>query len=298
MKELKHGFSGERMLVVPNSVTQEIEKDQISSLLYITDIGYFPNAKYHHIARSTPISQYVFIYCVNGTGWFSIDDETYSVSKNQYFILPANIPHSYGSTTKEPWTIYWLHFKGRFARYYAEGQAKPTEIKSNIYSRISGRIELFEEMFHTLELGFNTDNILYSCSVFHHFLGTLNYLKQYRNAGKVTDTESEESDIVAAAIHYMKENIETKVTLADISKYVGYSQSYFSMVFSKRIGYPPTTYFNMLKIQKACQMLDLTDMKINQICHKIGIDDCYYFSRLFSKIMNISPREYKKRTRG
>jgi YesN/AraC family two-component response regulator len=35
-------------------------------------------------------------------------------------------------------------------------------------------------------------------------------------------------------------------------------------------------------------------MKINQICHKVGIEDCYYFSRLFSKSMGISPKEYRR----
>ena len=34
-------------------------------------------------------------------------------------------------------------------------------------------------------------------------------------------------------------------------------------------------------------------MKINQICHKVGIEDCYYFSRLFSKTMGMSPKEFR-----
>ncbi|MBV4004894.1 helix-turn-helix transcriptional regulator, partial [Bacteroides thetaiotaomicron] len=57
-------------------------------------------------------------------------------------------------------------------------------------------------------------------------------------------------------------------------------------------------YFNLLKMQQACLLLDTTDMKINQICYKIGIEDTYYFSRLFSKIMGMSPREYRKSKKG
>ena len=37
-------------------------------------------------------------------------------------------------------------------------------------------------------------------------------------------------------------------------------------------------------------------MKINQICYKIGIGDSYYFSRLFHKVMGMSPMKYKKMT--
>ena len=96
----------------------------------------------------------------------------------------------------------------------------------------------------------------------------------------------------------MKENLEKRLTLADLAAHTGYSPSHFSVLFSKRTGYAPLTYFNQLKIQQACQLLDFTDMKINQICFKIGIEDTYYFSRLFSKVMGIPPREYKKQKKG
>jgi len=39
-------------------------------------------------------------------------------------------------------------------------------------------------------------------------------------------------------------------------------------------------------------------MKINQICYKIGIEDCFYFSRLFSKVMGMSPSCYKQMKKG
>jgi AraC family transcriptional regulator of arabinose operon len=56
-------------------------------------------------------------------------------------------------------------------------------------------------------------------------------------------------------------------------------------------------YFNHLKIQKACQYLHFTDDRINQIADQLGIGDSYYFSRLFKKLMGISPVEYRKRIR-
>lgn len=84
------------------------------------------------------------------------------------------------------------------------------------------------------------------------------------------------------------------LSLQDIADQIGYSPSHFSLLFKKKTGHSPLTYFNLLKIQQSCQLLDTTDMKINQICYKIGIEDTYYFSRLFSKIMGMSPREYRK----
>lgn len=238
---------------------------------------------------------YLFIYCTEGEGWYWLRNQKYRISSNQYFILPAGEPHAYGAETDNPWTIYWIHFKGKLAVEFSRQAITPVEIRSGIDSRISHRIDLFEEIFHTLELGYSRENLLYACSIFYHYLGTLRFLQQYRNGGTGDDSPK---NAVAVAIHFMKENIEKKLSLKEIARCAGYSASYFSVLFSQCTGYPPLTYFNQLKIQKACQLLDFTDMKVNQVCYKVGIGDCYYFSRLFRKVMGISPIAYKKMKKG
>ncbi len=295
MKKRKDGFSGERALILPLAIIQEMEKDPISSILHITDIGYYPKAENHFRERSEPISQYVFIYCIEGAGWFSVNNEMHQVKCNQYFILPAGVPHKYGSDESNPWTIYWIHFKGKLAAQFSAGLSYPIDIKPSVNSRISGRIDLFEEIFHTYEMGYSHENLLYASSVYFHFLGSLRYLQQYRNAIK---DESTENDLVTAAIHFMKENIEKKLSLTEIADHIGYSPSHFSILFNRRTGYSPIYYLNQLKVQQACRLLDFTDMKINQICHKVGIDDSYYFTRLFTKMMGMSPKKYKKQQKG
>lgn len=295
MIRLKDGFNGERALVLPQSIVREMEEDPISSILHITDIGYYPKAWHHFRERKEPIAQFVFIYCMEGAGWFRLENQTYPVAANQYFILPAGKPHAYGANEDSPWTIYWIHFKGKLASHFAKQCTRPIEIKPGTHSRISNRIEMFEEILRTLEMGYSHENLLYACSIFYHYLGTLRYLQQYRDAA---NRNSQKEDIVTATIHFMKENIEKKLTLQEIVAHTGYSSSHFSVLFNQRTGYTPLTYFNQLKIQQACHLLDFTDMKVNQVCYKVGIEDSYYFSRLFTKVMGISPSEYKKMKKG
>lgn len=295
MIELKDGFQGEQLLVLPKLIVEAMETDSLLSKLHITDIGYFPKALHHRRERKSPINQYVFIYCTDGKGWYRVGGHSYKVSANQYFILPAGLPHAYGADESNPWTIYWIHFKGEMAPYYIKELLHPMELSPCISSRISDRIGLFEEMFAILKSGYSNDNLRYASSLFHHYLGTLCYVQQFRNANS---SKSEDMDLIELSIHYMKENMEKPISLQEIADNAGYSITHFSTLFKRKTGHSPSAYFNLLRVQYACSLLDTTDLKINQICYKVGIEDVFYFSRMFSKIMGMSPKEYKLSKKG
>ncbi|MGN1265840.1 MAG: AraC family transcriptional regulator [Muribaculaceae bacterium] len=289
MARIKSGFTGERSLVLPKLVTDIMLADPLTSVLYITDIGYYPKARNHYRERTEPIDQYVFIYCIDGHGSYEVAGNRHNIEANQYFILPAGLPHRYEADAENPWTIYWIHFKGKLAKYYAQDAIEPHSINPGVHSRISNRINMFEELFVTLNASYSIENLRYAMTLFHHYLGSLRFVQQYRQVGDNRECMS----TVDAAIHYMKENIERHLTLQDIAQYLGYSPSHFSMQFKASTGHSPLAYFNLLKIQEACRLLDHTSMKLNQVCYKLGIDDPYYFSRLFKKIMGMSPRAYR-----
>lgn len=300
MLKLKDGFTGERCIVLPRMIVEMELEDPLVSSLYITDIGYYPAASHHYRERKTAIEQNVLIYCVEGAGWYKIGDgKQHQVSANQFFILPAGKPHIYATVENNPWTIYWIHFSGSHAQIFAEGAATPQSISPTMNSRINERNTLFEEIYLTLESGYTRENLRYASSLLHYYLASMRYLSQYRThqSGEKKGEKVAGNEIVSAAIHYMKENLEKKLSLQDMADYTGYSASHFSMIFKKEVGHSPLSYFNLLKIQYACRLLSTTDMRINQICFKVGISDNYYFSRLFIKLMGMSPREYRKHVR-
>ncbi len=302
MIKQREGFLGERSIVLPQRIVQMEEEDPLVSSLFITDIGHYPMAEHHYRCREKGIDQYVLIYCIDGRGFYKLNGQTYFVSRNQYFILPAGVPHEYGAAEGEKWTIYWVHFRGEHASVYAEGAQKPLDVKTTLNSNIANRNNIFEEMLSTLHFGEGIEDLRYASSLLHYYLASLRYLRQYRRSVSYDASNSsrpfntnKDIGVVAAAVHYMKENIERRITLQDILDYVGYSSTRFSTLFKQQTGCSPLSYFNRLKIEYACHMLKVTDMHINQICYKVGIEDSLYFSRLFSKIMGMPPSEYREK---
>lgn len=296
MAKLKSGFIGERAIILPSSVIEELKNDDLGCLLHITDIGYYPKAEFHFRKRTKEEStQYIMIYCVDGAGWFEINEVRHKVSPNHFFILPKGKAHAYGSNPNNPWTIYWMHYDGEKAGFFSEGLDKPTQLNPEKNSRIEERLHLFEEIFATLKNGYSKINLDYSISSLFHFLGSLKFLGAYRES---LSAKNNQHDIVDDAIHFMRENIHKRMTLKEIADFTGFSPSHFSSLFLKKTGYSPLNYLSQLKIQQACHYLDFTDMKINQISALIGFDDPFYFSRIFTKMMGSSPSDYRSLKKG
>ena len=296
----KDGFIGERAFVLPPACVAELESHPLGAQLHFTDIGYYPAADNHCRQRDVPISQWVQIYCRSGRGWYSVDGKHYDVRSNHYFVLPAGRPHAYGADDSDPWTIYWIHYKGSLASLFAPPTIAPTLLNSDANSRISNRIELFEEIMTTLERGYSHESLIYSCATLIYFLSTLKQVDRYRAAGMTAGDMAgrDKSSRVDAVIGYMTENIEQPLRLTDMAAHVHVSPCYLSHLFASHTGQSPMKYLKQLRIRHACQLLDFTSLHINQICHKVGVADPYYFSRLFTSIMGISPTEYRRRPKG
>jgi AraC-like DNA-binding protein len=296
MLKIKHGFVGQRLVVLPFNIIENALNNPLTSDLAIHSIGYFPKAENHFISRKNGCGEYLLIYCIKGEGWYSLQGKKHIVPANCFFILPAEQAHEYGASDHAPWYIYWIHFRGRKAELISTLLSEKKIIETGKNSRINDRITFFEEIITALELGIDENIINYVNLSLNHLLSTFLYNQSYQDI-KARKKGKQNTFFISLATHYMNENIYNKLTLKDISSYFGCSESHFSRLFIKEINYSPMNYFLLLKIKRACQLLKDTDMKINQISFKLGFEDPYYFSRMFSKIKGMSPKNYRNKKR-
>lgn len=297
MPKIREGFKGERIAVLPVFLIEELKQDFLGKELYITDIGFYPHASFHYRERvGVEVNEFVLIYCVEGEGWFELDNKRHAVTANQFFILPEHKTHSYGSSANNPWSIYWMHFNGEKAAFFSTGFDRPHNITPAEHSRIRERLGLFEEIYLSINSGYSKSNMLYATTCLFHFLGSMKFIGEYRDCR--SPKEASPKDVVQLAIHFMQENLNRSLRLKDIASEVKLSASYFSSLFEEKTGSSPLRYLAYLRIQEACHYLDFTNLKISQISPLVGYEDSFYFSRLFTKTMGMSPSEYKAKKKG
>ena len=292
MAKIKEGFKGERFISLPEELLTSYSKDPLIGNLYIRKIGFFPKVKFHYVQKDGGTDYCMLIYCVDGRGWYNIYGKRYTIEKNQYILIPAGVPYSFGADSQKPWTIYWLHFRGSLSSSFIPHNPEPSSILPGEYSRLQDRIQLFDEMYSCFSMGYIKEYLAYSSMCLYMFLASFIYLEQFRHTRIPTHKEYPFSSRV---IHYMQEHIEHTLTLQQLAGYFKYSPSHFSMLFQKETGVSPINYFIRLKIQKACQYIELTNLKLNEISTKLGFEEPAYFTRIFTKIMGISPSAYRKK---
>lgn len=285
----KEGFEGQKLIVLPRKIVSDfLERDPITRQAYITDIGYYPKARFHYMTRSGGIAQHILIYCVEGAGWVELDGQRIDIAPSEYIIIPAGKAHKYATSIEDPWTIYWLHFGGEIATYVTDLILQQTGPGKRRLIYDEHRFKLFEEIYTHLEKGYGIANLHYVHMIFYHFLSSLLYEDKFTQSGR-----KQEPDAIDQVMEFMRKKSQSLLSLKEMADITGLSVSHFSTLFRKRTGHAPLEYFNHLKIQKACQYLLFTQMTIKEIAVALGIEDPYYFSRMFSKWMGCPPKEYR-----
>jgi AraC family transcriptional regulator, arabinose operon regulatory protein len=243
--KIKDGFIGQTMVVLSQDQKEKVRLHPFFENLFTDAIGYFPNAKYHSRSRKNGINEYILLYCLEGEGWIKINGKKINLTPNTAFIIPAKTAHKYGSSLKDSWSIYWIHFTGDYAttlyNRFITTDNYPIKVPFD-----PNKINILNEIIKLLQTDLSTENIEQIHFRLITFLSSMCYTSNL-------DTPIE--DKVSLSITFMKNNISTSLTIDQLANQANYSVSRYSEVFKQKTGYSPIQYFIRLKIQKSCEFL-------------------------------------------
>lgn len=279
------GFKDERYIIIPTESFADYAGHPLVRILYPTDVGFFPKARAHYREREEGADQYILIYCVDGKGIIEVDGKTYSIKKAEAFCIPRGKRHKYYADNQDPWSILWVHFKGENTKYFPLDECRTVQINSK-YSENRMAV-FFNLIFRVLERNYTMGNFIYLSQVLSLLLAEVYYREK-------VDESSVQDKHVTMVIRFMYKNLTKQLTLEKISREVDLSKSYLNSIFKEQTGRSPVDFFLHLKMQEACKLLQSTDMYIYEVSTKMGYTDPYYFSRIFKKVVGVSPKEYKK----
>lgn len=105
--------------------------------------------------------------------------------------------------------------------------------------------------------------------------------------------ESMESHLVTDIKNYIEEKTTEVFRISELCKNIGYSKSYLSKIFHEQTGQTLATYAIKAKIKKAKQLIREGNLNFTQISDLLAFDNPQYFSRVFKRVVGMTPTEFK-----
>lgn len=284
----KERLKNEELTVFPiDSFVPYLEHPLIHALLPM-DVGFSPKAGYHCRERMEGADQYILLYCTDGRGYIDIGYERYTISGKQIFCIPGNTDHSCFADKTDPWSVFWIHFKGDASSYFPLDEKKVIGLGS--FQSNNRLLYLFLLMISIFEKNHNPGNFIYTSHILLLILAEIFFLEK--------DIEdSRQSLYITGVVRFMYENLDKDLSLNDFAERMNLSKSYLNNIFIKYVRRSPVGFFIRLKMQQACRYLQLSNMRVYEVSAMLGYTDQYYFSRIFKKVIGVSPREYRNSAR-
>lgn len=99
---------------------------------------------------------------------------------------------------------------------------------------------------------------------------------------------------IRIAKQYIQQHYSENITLEDVSRASGFSVSYFSALFKRETGEGFAKYLTKIRMERAKELLQETNLPVSVICSQVGYGDLKHFNQIFKKTTSLSPGQYRK----
>jgi AraC-like DNA-binding protein len=102
------------------------------------------------------------------------------------------------------------------------------------------------------------------------------------------------SEATKKVIEHLNTAYDREISVEEMARIAGLSQAWFSTTFKKETGVAASEYLIEIRIIKACELLNQTRKSVSEICYAVGFKDQSHFTKVFKRIMGMTPLDYRK----
>ena len=227
------------------------------------------------------------ILVLDGVGTVINHDQHLSVEKDDILVINANCLHAFSSASE---LLYCYLIVDR--AFCLANHFDTNKIRFEAQFRDEKIAEILREIVRELEC---EESAPYRVQMIRADLLRLMALL-CRSHGTESDEPLTDSHLLSCmkqAIGYLHSESHRDISLEEVAGYVGLSKFYFSREFRRVTGYTFLSYVNLIRCEKAKQMLSESNLTIGEVGRACGFDNQSYFSRTFLKRTGMLPSAYR-----
>ncbi|NBC11729.1 MAG: helix-turn-helix domain-containing protein [Planctomycetes bacterium] len=230
--------------------------------------------------------RFALVLLLEGAGSYEDDRGTAcDIEPGDLIVVLPDVGHRYGPRAGHGWREIFIVFEGpAFDQWYRHGLLWPDRLVLH-----GGSVERWaERLRRVLQPGASTqaDALVEVCRVQQLLADRL------ASEAGLADSDSA-SPWLEQAIELIELTIPGTIDWDAIAERLHVSPATLRRRFRERLGISPGRYRTRRMIDRACELMQQTDMTDQQIAERLGFCDPYYFSRCFKQAVGRSPRAYR-----
>ena len=229
------------------------------------------------------------LYIIKGGGWFvSAHQPKRQLRAGDAVILYPNEWHSYAPDPKTGWSEAWIGFTGEHSNMLIEDFFPD---KSNPVQRVG----VYDTLYKVYEKAFEIAEE--QLPAYQQELAgyvTLIVSTVYARSKQLPHLNNPDSSSISLAMKYMRQNLHRNFQMEDIAAYSGMGYSKFRKQFKEYTGFSPAQYFFRLKIERAKDYMQNTNLSSKEVSFRLGFDSTSYFTKKFHQYVGLTPLEFRE----
>ncbi|MDP4277556.1 MAG: AraC family transcriptional regulator [Bacteroidota bacterium] len=262
---------------------QSIPPSKVNPFLSIHPSVYSFNTK-----RGRVLDEFQLLFIVKGSGSFeSTHCAKTQISAGNIILLFPGEWHNYSYDAHTGWDEYWVGFDGINARsmmpssFFSESDPVfKVGIDDEFISYYKSIIEYAEQEAKGYQQ--------VASSIVRHMLGLL-YFKTQNSLF----SDKEVVDKINQARIIIRNNINNKISPAEVAEQLGLGYSWFRKAFKKYAGISPAQFQLQIRLQRAKDLLLNTNLSVSEIAYELTFDTPGQFSTFFRQKAGLTPKEFR-----
>lgn len=271
-----------RIIYTPSTFARE-------NLLYLQETGEL-QAKKPHTSKRENLTSYLFFIVLRGSGTLLYEGKTFSLSSGDCIFLDCSKPYAH-STSNALWTLKWVHFYGSSMHNIYENYLESGGQPCFHSDRLEEYKEILDSVFSTASSTIYAKDMKI-CEKLTALLALL--MEEIQNPELKGIRFSNRRDLHEVR-EYLGQHFSEKISLEHLSDQFFINKFYLTRLFKEQFGVSVNSYLLQARITHAKQLLRFTNLSIEEIGQKCGMNDANYFSRMFKKTEGITPGEYRRK---
>ena len=272
-------------------------------------------ANYHQFESNGSVKQpcvesRMFLFCESGKGKICANGQWFDVQQDDFFLLPWRHTLLYQADKHVPFLVGGIHvipnaLENENLHFYNVAHSNKNPIydvawrkdsfMENLSEVYAGKLSKAPSLFHLSQYIIEVFIRQPPEEILMRNLGKL-FIEEWKSTtkGSAKTAEYGRRELDTMVI-FIERNLTRIIDLNELAQVANISPSTVIRLFKKHLSLTPVQYINQFRINQAQKILSRTNQPISTVARQVGIEDQFYFSKLFKTHTGSSPLAYRKR---